>query len=134
MRGVLDHSITLCGSLGCKGGAKNGSSAFSSLRMGVAAFARTRASRVRANAATPRASVDGALALKQAKSPGLVGGFFGETRNPWAFPVLNEVSAFSNTRRPEGFRVKPSIRRKLANSKRRIERRLDKKDLRGCSQ
>jgi hypothetical protein len=48
--------------------------------------------------------------------------------------VLNEVSAFSNTRRPEGFRVKPSIRRKLANSKRRIQRRLDKKDLRGCSQ
>jgi hypothetical protein len=30
--------------------------------------------------------------------------------------------------------VKPSIRRKLANSKRRIQRRLDKKDLRGCSQ
>jgi Transposase DDE domain group 1 len=30
--------------------------------------------------------------------------------------------------------VKPGIRRKLANSKRRIERRLDKKDLRGCSQ
>jgi hypothetical protein len=29
--------------------------------------------------------------------------------------------------------VKPSIRRKLASSKRRIERRLDKKDLRGCS-
>jgi hypothetical protein len=48
--------------------------------------------------------------------------------------VLNEVSAFSNTRRPEGFRVKPSIRRKLADSKRRIQRRLDKKDLRGCSQ
>ena len=30
--------------------------------------------------------------------------------------------------------MKPSIRRKLANSKRRIQRRLDKKDLRGCSQ
>ena len=29
--------------------------------------------------------------------------------------------------------MKPSIRRKLANSKRRIQRRLDKKDLRGCS-
>src|SRR5438270_4190353 len=55
-------------------------------------------------------------------------------RNPWAFPVLNEVAAFSNTGRPEGFRVKASIRRKLAHSKRRIERRLDKKDLRGCSQ
>ena len=48
--------------------------------------------------------------------------------------MLNEVSAFSNTRRLEGFRVKPGIRRKLANSKRRIERRLDKSDLRGCSQ
>jgi hypothetical protein len=32
----------------------------------------------------------------------------------------------------EGFRVKPSIRRKLANSKRRIQRRLDKTDNRGC--
>ena len=30
--------------------------------------------------------------------------------------------------------MKTSIRRKLARSKRRIERRLDKKDLRGCSQ
>jgi hypothetical protein len=30
--------------------------------------------------------------------------------------------------------VKTSIRRKLANSKRRIQRRLDKKDLRGCPQ
>ena len=30
--------------------------------------------------------------------------------------------------------MKPSIRRKLANRKRRIQRRLDKKDLRGCSQ
>jgi Transposase DDE domain group 1 len=32
----------------------------------------------------------------------------------------------------EGFRVKPIIRRKLANSKRRLERRLDKTDIRGC--
>ena len=30
--------------------------------------------------------------------------------------------------------MKTIIRRKLANSKRRIERRLDKNDLRGCSQ
>ncbi|MGA7409717.1 MAG: IS1380 family transposase [Bryobacteraceae bacterium] len=30
--------------------------------------------------------------------------------------------------------MKPSIRRKLANRKRRIQRRLDKTDLRGCSQ
>jgi hypothetical protein len=48
--------------------------------------------------------------------------------------VLNEVSAFSNTGYPEGFRVKAIIRRKLANSKRRIERRLDHANLRGCSQ
>src|SRR6185312_16657767 len=34
----------------------------------------------------------------------------------------------------EGFRVKISIRQKLANSKRRIQRRLDKTDLRGCEQ
>jgi hypothetical protein len=33
-----------------------------------------------------------------------------------------------------GFRVKTIIRRKLASSKRRILRRLDKSDLRGCSQ
>jgi hypothetical protein len=32
----------------------------------------------------------------------------------------------------EGFRVKSSIRRKLVNSKRRIQRRLDKTDNRGC--
>jgi hypothetical protein len=50
-----------------------------------------------------------------------------------AFPVLNEVAVFSNTGRPEGFRVKAILRRKLANSKRRIQRRLDKKDPRGCS-
>ena len=30
--------------------------------------------------------------------------------------------------------MKTSIRRKLAHSKRRIQRRLDKRDLRGCSQ
>jgi Transposase DDE domain group 1 len=33
-----------------------------------------------------------------------------------------------------GFRVKAILRQKLANSKRRIQRRLDKTDLRGCSQ
>src|SRR4051794_11362375 len=33
----------------------------------------------------------------------------------------------------EGFRVHPNIRRKLADSKRRIQRRLDPTDLRGCS-
>jgi hypothetical protein len=44
------------------------------------------------------------------------------------------VSGFFNTQRKEGFRVKAIIRRQLANSKRRILRRLDKADLRGCSQ
>src|SRR6266404_4302808 len=34
----------------------------------------------------------------------------------------------------EGFRVNPSIRRKLARCKRRLERRLDKNDNRGCSE
>jgi hypothetical protein len=48
--------------------------------------------------------------------------------------VLNKVAVFSNTSRPEGFRVKTILRRKLHNSKRRIQRRLDPKDLRGCSQ
>src|SRR6516162_2964682 len=42
------------------------------------------------------------------------------------------TTSFSLTT-PEEFRVKTSIRRQLANSKRRIERRLDKSDLRGCS-
>src|ERR1051326_3586132 len=33
---------------------------------------------------------------------------------------------------PEGFRVKASIHQKLADRKRRIERRLDKTNLKGC--
>ena len=41
---------------------------------------------------------------------------------------------FSDTPSAEGFRVKPSLRQKLAHRKRRLERRLDKTDLRGCSQ
>src|SRR6267142_2398831 len=57
-----------------------------------------------------------------------------ETRNPLTFPVFNRASLFSNTGRPEGFRVNPIIRRKLANRKRRLDRRLDKTDLRGCAQ
>jgi Transposase DDE domain group 1 len=62
--------------------------------------------------------------------------------------VFKRVSLFSNTHRPEGFRVKAilrrrrtnnkrrraNIQRRLANSKRRIQRRLDKTDLRNCSQ
>jgi hypothetical protein len=48
--------------------------------------------------------------------------------------VFERVAAFSNTTLLEGFRVKTIIRRKLANSKRRIERRLDKTDVRGCGE
>jgi hypothetical protein len=38
------------------------------------------------------------------------------------------------TRSKEGFRVNPSIRRKLAHCKRRLQRRLDKNDNRGCAE
>ena len=44
-----------------------------------------------------------------------------------------EYQRFSTTPGYEGFQVRKSIRQKLANSKRRILRRLDKTDLRGCS-
>jgi hypothetical protein len=44
-----------------------------------------------------------------------------------------EYRPFSTTPGNEGFQVRKSIRQKLANSKRRIQRRLDKTDLRGCS-
>ena len=49
------------------------------------------------------------------------------------FLVLYKYLLYPTLDRPKGFRVKRIIRRKLANSKRRIQRRLDKKDLRGCS-
>jgi len=49
------------------------------------------------------------------------------------FPVLNRVSVSSTTEPAKGFRVKKIIRQKLANSKRRIQRRLDKTNLDGCS-
>jgi len=48
--------------------------------------------------------------------------------------VVLIVSVFSNTDRIKGFRVNKIIRQKLANRKRRIERRLDKSNLEGCSQ
>src|SRR6185312_16314722 len=44
-----------------------------------------------------------------------------------------EYQPFSTTPGNEGFQVRKSIRQKLANSKRRIQRRLDKTNLRGCS-
>src|SRR5271168_5623626 len=65
--------------------------------------------------------------------PGIPCKYFVKTRNPSSFPVLNRVSVFSTTEPAKGFRVKKIIRQKLANSKRRIQRRLDKTDLRGCS-
>src|SRR6266849_804099 len=42
------------------------------------------------------------------------------------------VASICKTRRPEGFRVNATLHGKLANRKRRIERRLDKTDLTGC--
>jgi Transposase DDE domain group 1 len=42
------------------------------------------------------------------------------------------VSSVSKTRRPEGFRVNATLHRKLANRKRRIDRRLDKTQLGDC--
>jgi hypothetical protein len=53
---------------------------------------------------------------------------------PRRFRSLGRSTTSFPTTRTEEFRVKSIIRRKLANSKRRIERRLDKADLRGCSQ
>jgi Transposase DDE domain group 1 len=44
-----------------------------------------------------------------------------------------ECQPFSTTPGNEGFQVRKGIRQKLANRKRRILRRLDKTDLRGCS-
>src|ERR1700747_675070 len=52
---------------------------------------------------------------------------------PRRFWGLMECQPFSTTPGNEGFQVHKSIRQKLANSKRRIQRRLDKTDLRGCS-
>jgi len=52
---------------------------------------------------------------------------------PRRFRSLGRSSTFFPSSHAEEFRVKPSIRKKLANSKRRIQRRLDRDDLRGCS-
>jgi DDE family transposase len=49
------------------------------------------------------------------------------------FRSLGRSTTSFPTTSTEEFRVKTIIRRKLANSKRRIEHRLDKADLRGCS-
>src|SRR5208337_4408790 len=52
---------------------------------------------------------------------------------PRRFLRLMEYLFCSITKHREGFRVKKIIRQKLANSKRRIQRRLDKTNLDGCS-
>src|SRR5947209_18900673 len=52
---------------------------------------------------------------------------------PRRFRSLGRSTTSFPTTRTEEFRVKMIIRRKLANSKRRIQRRLDQTDLRGCS-
>src|SRR6476620_8611712 len=52
---------------------------------------------------------------------------------PRHFWGLMEYQLFSTTPENEGFQVNKSIRQKLANSKRRIQRRLDKTDLRDCA-
>jgi hypothetical protein len=49
------------------------------------------------------------------------------------FQGLGEYQRFSIAQNQEGFRVKKTIARKLANRKRRIQRRLDKTKLGGCS-
>jgi Transposase DDE domain group 1 len=53
---------------------------------------------------------------------------------PRDFRAYWKQQTHSNTRSTEGFRVNQIIRRKLAARKRRLERRLDKFDLRGCSE
>ena len=49
------------------------------------------------------------------------------------FPGYQEVNTFSHPRPDEGFRVNLILRQWLNNCQRRIQRRLDKADLRGCS-
>src|SRR6266404_298802 len=57
-----------------------------------------------------------------------------KTRNPLAFPGSNEYRQILIAPAPEGFRVNTKIRQKLAHRKRRLQRRLDPSDLRGCEQ
>jgi hypothetical protein len=57
-----------------------------------------------------------------------------KTRNPSAFPESNAYRQILMARAPEGFRVNTKIRQKLAHRKRRLQRRLDPGDLRGCDQ
>src|SRR6266404_3723923 len=74
------------------------------------------------------------LAPKQAMSPDIGTGIHEKTRNPSAFPESNEYRQILMARAPEEFRVNTKIRQKLAHRKRRLQRRLDPSDLRGCEQ
>jgi hypothetical protein len=65
----------------------------------------------------------------------VVGGEFHEkTRNYPAFPGFKKMANASLTPSQERFRVNAKIRQKLANRKRRIDRRLNKTKLGACSQ
>src|SRR6266404_461520 len=57
-----------------------------------------------------------------------------KTRNSSASPGSNEYRQMLMARAPEEFRVNAKIRQKLAHRKRRLQRRLDPSDLRGCDQ
>src|SRR5258707_13619632 len=56
-----------------------------------------------------------------------------KTRNPSAFSGSEKGNALFSTRTREGFRVTARIQKKRARRKRRIQKRLDKSHLRGCS-
>src|SRR6266404_209708 len=57
-----------------------------------------------------------------------------KTRNSSASPGSNEYRQMLMARAPEEFRVNAKIRQKLAHRKRRLQRRLNPSDLRGCDQ
>jgi hypothetical protein len=60
--------------------------------------------------------------------------FLKKNEIPQRFPGFEKVTKLSQTGNQEGFRVRAKIAKKLANSKRRIERRLDKENMTGCEQ
>jgi hypothetical protein len=58
----------------------------------------------------------------------------GKLENPRSFCDVWRVDRIPTHPRDEGFRVNPTINQRLRNGKRRIERRLDPTDLRGCAE
>jgi hypothetical protein len=52
---------------------------------------------------------------------------------PGHFRSLMRVTQRSSPENVEGFRVNARVRQKLARRKRRIQKRLDNNDLRGCA-